>query len=60
MVSKKSDPDVMGSSPAIIFRMVDFPHPLGPTNVKNSPSLITRSSALMIVIGPNRLVTCSK
>ena len=35
-------PRVMSSSPAIIRRAVDFPHPDGPTRTMNSPSGISR------------------
>src|SRR6185437_4300776 len=34
----QSCPVVGVSSPAIRFSVVDFPQPLGPTNVKNSPA----------------------
>src|ERR1700693_4452907 len=37
-----SVPRVMSSSPAIIRRAVDFPHPDGPTRTMNSPSAISR------------------
>ena len=33
-----SSPEVMSSSPAIMLRVVDFPHPDGPTRMMNSPS----------------------
>ncbi len=35
-------PDVMSSSPAIIRRVVDFPHPDGPTKTMNSFFVDTR------------------
>ena len=35
-------PAVMSSSPATMFRVVDFPHPDGPTRMMNSPSAISR------------------
>jgi hypothetical protein len=31
-------PEVMPSSPAIMFRSVDLPQPDGPTSTRNSPS----------------------
>ena len=34
----KRSPEVMGSSPAIMRRMEDLPHPDGPSNTMNSPS----------------------
>src|SRR3954454_9990443 len=37
-----SSPSVMSSSPAIIRRAVDFPHPDGPTRTMNSPSATSR------------------
>src|SRR5258708_36650487 len=38
----RSSPSVMSSSPAIMLRVVDLPHPDGPTRMTNSPSLILR------------------
>ncbi len=35
--SIESSPEVMRSSPAIIRRMVDLPHPEGPSRTMNSP-----------------------
>src|SRR5512133_1818945 len=35
-------PWVMSSRPATMFRVVDFPHPDGPTRMMNSPSSIFR------------------
>ena len=32
----------MSSSPAIMLRVVDFPHPDGPTRMMNSPSRMSR------------------
>src|SRR5215469_4352215 len=37
-----SSPEVMSSSPAIMLRVVDFPHPDGPTRMMNSPSAMSR------------------
>ena len=31
-------PEVISSSPAIMFSSVDFPQPEGPTSTRNSPS----------------------
>src|SRR3546814_4742176 len=36
-------PELTSSSPASIRRVVDFPHPEGPTSTMNSPSPISRS-----------------
>src|SRR5262249_44506896 len=40
--SMRSSPEVMSSSPAIMFRVVDFPQPDGPTRMMNSPSTMSR------------------
>src|SRR3974390_1820006 len=37
-----SSPEVMSSRPAIMLRVVDFPHPDGPTRMMNSPSAMSR------------------
>ena len=37
------------SSPATIRKVVDFPHPEGPTNTMNSPSLISKLMFLTAV-----------
>src|SRR5262252_589283 len=37
-----SSPELMSSSPAIMLRVVDFPHPDGPTRMMNSPSAMSR------------------
>src|SRR4051812_9530511 len=42
--------------PAIMFSVVDLPHPLGPSRVTNSPCATTRSIASTAVVVPNRLV----
>jgi hypothetical protein len=36
----------MSSRPAIMFSMVDFPQPDGPTRMMNSPSAISMSTSL--------------
>ena len=36
----RSSPDEISSSPAIMFSVVDFPQPDGPTRMMNSPSAI--------------------
>ena len=38
----RSSPSVMSSSPAIMLRVVDLPHPDGPTRMTNSPSAMSR------------------
>jgi hypothetical protein len=42
-------PLVIFSSPATIRNVVDFPHPEGPTNTMNSPSLISKLMLLTAV-----------
>ncbi len=39
--SMRSSPEVMSSRPAIMFSVVDFPQPDGPTRMMNSPSAIS-------------------
>src|SRR5262245_28103869 len=41
-----TSPEVMSSSPTIIRRSVDFPHPDGPTRIMNSPSAMSRLTSL--------------
>ena len=56
------DPDVGASSPAMQFRVVDLPHPLGPSRVKNSPSSIVKLMSLSTATSPNcfdSLETCT-
>src|SRR6266496_852319 len=38
----RSSPSLMSSSPAIMFSVVDLPHPDGPTRIMNSPSAMSR------------------
>ena len=45
----RSSPDVMSSSPAIMFNAVDLPQPDGPTRIMNSPSRISRLRSLTAV-----------
>src|SRR6476646_645448 len=53
-------PSVISSSPAIIRRRVDFPHPEGPTSTMNSPSAIVRlTSSTATTPAANSFVTCS-
>ncbi len=42
----RSSPPLMSSSPAIMFSVVDFPQPEGPTRITNSPSAISRFTSL--------------
>src|SRR6059036_2147917 len=57
----RSSPAVMSSSPAIIRRAVDFPHPDGPTRITNSPSLTSRFMSLTASKpSANRLLTPSR
>ena len=55
-----SSPEVMSSRPAIMLRVVDFPHPDGPTRMTNSPSRMSRLKSLT-ASDPSgkRLVMCS-
>src|SRR6266436_10263777 len=55
-----SSPSVMSSRPAIMFSVVDFPQPDGPTRMTNSPSVISRLKSLT-ASDPSgkRLVMCS-
>jgi len=51
----------MSSSPAIMFRQVDFPQPEGPTRIMNSPSPMSRLASLTAVVpSGNRLLTWSR
>src|SRR5580700_4235254 len=55
-----SSPEVMSSRPAIMFSVVDFPQPDGPTRMTNSPSAISRLKSLTASDpSGNRLVMCS-
>src|ERR1700694_2882869 len=57
----RSSPSEMSSSPAIMFSVVDFPHPDGPTRMTNSPSAISRSTwSTARAPSGKRLVTFSK
>src|SRR5580698_2885812 len=57
----RSSPSLMSSSPAIMFRVVDFPQPDGPTRIMNSPSAMSRL-ILSTASWPSgkRLVTLSR
>src|SRR5690349_1704570 len=56
----RSSPELMSSKPAIMFSVVDFPQPDGPTRMTNSPSAIFRLKSLT-ASDPSgkRLVMCS-
>src|SRR6516225_4198566 len=55
-----NSPDVMSSSPAIMLRVVDFPHPDGPTRMMNSPSAMSRlMSFTASAPSGKRLLMCS-
>ena len=57
----RNSPVVMSSSPAIMFRVVDFPQPDGPTRMTNSPSVMSRlTSSTATVPSGNRLLTWSR
>ncbi len=44
--SIRNSPELISSSPAIMFSVVDFPHPDGPTRMMNSPSAIVSDRSL--------------
>src|SRR5690606_7182184 len=52
-------PSVISSRPAIIRKVVDLPHPDGPTRTTNSSSSMTRLALLTATTLPYRLVTFS-
>src|SRR5690606_16815904 len=52
-------PSVISSRPAIIRKVVDLPHPDGPTRTTNSSSSMTRLTLLTATTLPYRLVTFS-
>src|SRR5688500_17235379 len=47
------------SSPATQLRVVDFPQPLGPRRVKNSPSLMVKWMSSRTTLVPNCLLRCA-
>nr|CRL81115.1 hypothetical protein CPGR_04329 [Mycolicibacter nonchromogenicus] len=42
----RNSPDVISSRPAIMFSVVDFPQPEGPTRMMNSPSAMLSDRSL--------------
>src|SRR3712207_2447702 len=48
-------PEVGCSRPAMQLRVVDFPHPDGPSRVKNSPSSMVTETPLRTETSPNCL-----
>src|SRR5712692_1989296 len=57
-----TSPSLGGSSPEISARVVDLPHPVGPTTAQNSPGLTSRLRSRNAVYTPpdgvrNRFVT---
>jgi hypothetical protein len=48
------------SSPAIILRRVDFPHPDGPSIEKNSPDDIVSEISEITRVEPKLLVICER
>src|SRR5262245_21479147 len=50
-------PDVMFSSPAIMRRSVDLPHPEGPTRTTNSPSPMSTSTPWITSVAPKAFLT---
>src|SRR5271170_1803479 len=53
--SMRISPSLTLSSPAIMARSVDLPHPDGPTRAMNSPARASRSMPFSTSTGPNRL-----
>ncbi len=49
-------PESGATRPAIMRRIVDFPDPLGPRKVKNSPRLTINDSRSAVTVRPNRFV----
>jgi hypothetical protein len=49
---------VGGRKPAIMRKIVDLPHPLGPSRQKNSPGEIERFMARTARYSPDLLVAC--
>ena len=58
-LSKKMDPEVGNSSPAIILSVVVLPHPDGPSRQKNSPLSTVRVDSLTATKSPNALCSFS-
>ena len=52
-------PEVISSSPAIILKVVDLPHPDGPKRIKRSPALIVRFKPLTTSVFPYDFQTFS-
>ena len=48
-----NSPDVISSRPAIILKVVDFPHPEGPTKTMNSLSLISKLKSDTAITPPS-------
>ena len=56
---RRISPEVGSSKPAIMRRVVVFPHPEGPRNVTNSPRRTSRlKSSTAVNPSLNDLVTC--
>src|SRR5512139_947548 len=60
--SMATSPSVAGIKPAMMFRAVDLPHPLGPRKVTNCLPRISRAKSRSTVFVPKRLVirNCSE
>ena len=56
--SIKMSPLVTSSRPAMLFIRVDLPQPDGPTRMRNSPSLMSRSMPFSTCVSPKDLVSC--
>ena len=53
----RTSPRLISSSPAIMRRRVDLPHPEGPTKMMNSPASMARSTPLTTWVVPNHFST---
>ena len=54
--SIQTSPSVAGINPAMMFRAVDLPQPLGPRKVMNCLPRTSRAKSRSTVFVPNRLV----
>src|SRR5260370_3619023 len=55
----KSVPPEIGTRPAIAFKRLDLPHPLGPNSVTNSPPWMPSETSATASTSPNRMQTPS-
>ena len=52
-------PELISSKPAIILKIVDLPHPLGPTRTVKDSLFISRETSLITCVLPKNLFTLS-